>query len=318
MSLCVNGYSLDQVETASIPIVGEREFFRLQTEFKQSVSDRYDKHNVHAGVVKHAVDGSIKLIDALALRDLLLSTKPQNILEIGTFLGFSLRWMLDSTASFGPKIVSLDPRVRHRIFDDIKSHVVDFTSGHRHRVTFIDAYLSERNDAFFLHDYLSYEPRMNLAEAEDLLKRIPIIVEPFADFDFAFVDGDHSYNATLANVSLVARMMPSGGYIVVHDAISWPDVRPALEALSAIDGITLVEVLGDDFHRWHSQHHNFRRLDAHVRGSFCDGLGLIKVEAGAAIQPEDIVSLMRTAASQREPETLLRKASRRFSALLKG
>ena len=303
---------LGQFTTASAPSVAGREFFALQVQFERSLSDHYEKHHAHSEMVKHAVAGSIKLLDALALRDVLMSIKPRNILEVGTFLGFSLRWILNSTASFTPKVTSLDPRVRHRIFDDVKSHVIDFISEHSHRVIFIDAYLSERNDAMFLHDYLNYQPKMDSAKAKDFLNRIPIIVEPFANFDFAFIDGDHSYNATLANVALVAQMMPSGGYIVVHDAISWPDVRPALEALGSIDGLRFVEVLGEDFHHWYSEHSNFRNLKRHVAMSLCDGLGLIRVEPGSIIKPGFIGPLMRTAPKQRDRQSLLRRIRRRI------
>ena len=47
------------------------DFFRLQQEFKESVSHTYDPSGAHAEVIEHAIDGSIKLLDACALRDLL-------------------------------------------------------------------------------------------------------------------------------------------------------------------------------------------------------------------------------------------------------
>ena len=132
-----------QSETV-LPHIGTIDFFDLQEQYKRSILQHYDKAHTHSELLKHAVEGSIKLIDALDLRDVLMSIKPNNILEVGTFLGFSLAWILNSTASFSSKVTSLDPRVRHRIFDDVKSHVVHFTSKHSRRVSFIDAYLSER------------------------------------------------------------------------------------------------------------------------------------------------------------------------------
>jgi cephalosporin hydroxylase len=295
MSEPMNGNSSDRFEEAAVSHVSATDFFNLQDRFKHSVCDHYDRDKIHSDVVRHAVDGSIKLFDALALRDILRSVKPRSILEVGTFLGFSLRWMLDSTVDFSPIFTSLDPRVRHRIFDDIKIHVRDFTSEHRDRLTFVDAYLSERNDEMFLYDYLNYEPKLSRVGALEFLRSIQVISQPFSEFDFAFIDGDHSYNATILNVSLVARMMPAGGYIVVHDAISWPHVKPALEALGSIGGLTCVRVLGEDFHHWLGRHHAFSHLAHKISFSaLCDGLGLVKVELGADINPAYVSRLLRT------------------------
>ena len=151
-----------------------------------------------------------------------------------------------------------------------------------------------------LYDYLNREPKINPAEAMSLLRKIPVVTEPFDNFDFAFIDGDHSYNATLANTSLVARMMPSGGYIIVHDAISFPEVRPALETLCKVNGLTFVKVLGEDFHNVFGWHRNFRRLN------LCDGLALIRVDPGATIKAENIEPLMRA-----PMDPFLRKIRRR-------
>ena len=79
---------LGQSRTASAPSVAGREFFALQVQFERSLSDHYEKHHAHSEMVKHAVAGSIKLLDALALRDVLMSIKPRNILEVGTSWGF--------------------------------------------------------------------------------------------------------------------------------------------------------------------------------------------------------------------------------------
>lgn len=268
------------------------DFFRLQQEFKESVSHTYDPSGAHAEVIQHAVDGSIKLLDACALRDLLRAAQPKRVLEVGTFLGFSLRWMLNSTSDFQPSFTSLDPRVRHRIFDNIKDHVASFTAHYQARVAFVDAYLSERNDEMFLHDYLNYRPVLAREDALRLLGGIQLIDEPFSEFDFAFVDGDHCYNATVKNVSLVARMMPDGGHIVVHDAISWPEVKPALTDLSSLPGIEFVGIVGEDFLEWVGR--SYPSIPSLELGrALCDGLGLVKVHPGADINKSRVEALLQ-------------------------
>ena len=46
----------------------------------------------------HAHEGSIKPMDALLLAELLRRNRPRRILEIGSYLGFSTRWLLEVTA----------------------------------------------------------------------------------------------------------------------------------------------------------------------------------------------------------------------------
>ncbi|MGH7807669.1 MAG: hypothetical protein ACRENT_06205, partial [Thermodesulfobacteriota bacterium] len=42
----------------------------------------------------HAMEGSIKFTDAYILKQILYRYKPSTILEVGSFLGFSTRWLL--------------------------------------------------------------------------------------------------------------------------------------------------------------------------------------------------------------------------------
>jgi predicted O-methyltransferase YrrM len=232
-------------------------YFTLQQEFKKSLLDTYGTSGGDSeSLIQHAVDGSIKLLDAIALRDLLRFSRPQRVLEIGSYLGFSTRWILESTVDLPScRVTSLDPRVRHRIFDDLKKHVQGFNRIHANRLEFVDAYLSEANLEMFLHDYLNYAPKLTRDRAVEYLGSIPVINKPFANFDFAFIDGDHSFDATVKNLTLVASMMPDGGLIVVHDAISWPDVAPAVQQVTRTQsGLEFVGIVGSGFDEYIAQH----------------------------------------------------------------
>src|SRR3712207_3963235 len=79
---------------------------------------------------------------------------------------------------------------------------------------------------------------------------VPVIDQPFGEFDFAFLDGDHNPQTVVENVLLVAYMMPRGGTIMVHDAISHYDVVPALQAVnSSVPHLQLESINGQAFHR---------------------------------------------------------------------
>lgn len=274
-------------------------YAQLQAEFAASLHRQFGGKHASGEMIRHAVGGSIKLIDATMLAQTLLESRPARILEIGSFLGFSTRWILECSAPWNGRVTSLDPRVRHRIFDDVKSHLVSFCAGLADRLTCVDAYLSERNDAMFLHDYLNYAPVLSREAALEVLARTPVIDSPFDAFDFAFVDGDHGFQATILNVHLVAGMLPAGGRIVVHDAISWPDVAPALRALCVPGhGLALEAIAGCAFQE--------RYLHADEIRLLTDGLGIVRVvdpELVAATDPRAVIRAGRIT-----PPTLPRSA----------
>jgi predicted O-methyltransferase YrrM len=265
----------------SIADIPSEQYFELQGLFRRSLLRHYSRCGHDAStLIQHAVDGSIKLFDALALRSILIQTKPAKILEVGSFLGFSTRWILEATADWKPSVTSLDPRVRHRIFNQLREHVEDFSKPHLDRLRCVDAYFSSSNEEMFLHDYLNYTPTLPREEALQLLRSIETVTSPFDSFDFAFIDGDHSYQATVDNVSLAASMMPKGGTIVVHDAISWPEVQPALKDLSESTSLTLIGVAGLQIHEWSRTHHWLQAVDPGrpaYASILCDGLGIMQV-----------------------------------------
>ncbi len=52
------------------------------------------------------------------------------------------------------------------------------------------------------------------------------------NIDVLFIDTSHRYPDTLNEIKEYARRMAPGGYIVLHDSISWPGVRRSLVELS--------------------------------------------------------------------------------------
>jgi predicted O-methyltransferase YrrM len=223
-------------------------FAQLQREYRDSLRHRYGGKHDSEAMIHHAVEGAIKILDALAIAEVLNASRPARILEIGSYLGFSTRWILEATAFIGSSVTSVDPRVRHRIFDGVKGHLLAFCASHASRLTCVDAYFTDRNDEMFLDYYLNYEPRVSEADARAQLASVPLIDKPFGEFDFAFIDGDHGFRATVFNVHLAAAMLPAGGRIVVHDALTWPEVMPGLMALcNRQSGLALEGIAGAVF-----------------------------------------------------------------------
>jgi predicted O-methyltransferase YrrM len=254
-------------------------YIRLHNEFKNSVLQHYSGKDA-ADVIRNCVDGSIKIFDAMFIDHVIQQTKPRRILEVGSFLGFSTRWIAESSRLIGSSITSIDPRVRHRVFDRLKEHFLAFNTPHADRIRCVDGYFSRPNYEMFMFDLVYHEPKWSARKALEYLESIPTISSPFDEFDFAFVDGDHSFAATIENVSLVAEMMPSGGLICIHDAISWPDVTPAILDLCKRDPKFINRgVMGEGFKHWTDSHHMFEHLknQPHMFGSMCDGIGLVEV-----------------------------------------
>jgi len=277
-------------------LTGIDQYHTSQSNYLDSLTEMYGDSKDSRVLIDNAVDGAIKVLDALYLRDLIADLRPKKILEIGSFLGFSTKWILDCSDT-DTQVTSLDPGVRHRIFDNVDEHVKKFCAAYSARHKIIKAYLSEKDMYMFLHDYLKFEPKWEAIEAVKFLDSIEVIDAPFDEFDFAFIDGDHSFSATVKNTYLVSKMMPNGGVIVVHDAISCPEVRPALEHLTEISGggLELMPIAGSGFHaaadrNWDKYGHD--QLST-MKQSFCDGLGVIEVKDANALSDRKVDEVLK-------------------------
>lgn len=257
------------------------DYYALRSEFRKSVAQTY--LGLAGDVPAQARAGSIKLLDALTLRELLQKAKPKTVLEIGSFLGFSTRWILESTQETEAHVTAIDPRVSHRIFQDPGRHMIKFVEPFKARTTVRRAFLSQANYNVILASQLKNQKHKGDAvEILNALKAIEVITSPFDTFEFAFVDGEHSYPATVKNVALVSQMIAPGGLIVVHDAISWPQVEPALRDLcSASKGaLELTTIVGKGMHADMKPFYERRMTKEnanHACVAVCDGLGVLRV-----------------------------------------
>lgn len=192
-------------------MAGAMSFFRLQLRLCRVLLDSDCPGPWGRGCLEAGL-GGIKLFDALHLRRLIVGRRPREILEVGTYLGFSACW-LSEQAGPGVRVTSVDPRLPHRGFQDpglVARRLARETGADLELVT-----------AFF-------GPAPAGAAAPGLG------AEWERRFDFIFIDGDHAYDCVLANFALALHLLRPGGCIALHDALSWPGVWLAVRHLGKI------------------------------------------------------------------------------------
>jgi predicted O-methyltransferase YrrM len=200
-------------------------------------------------MIRHACEGSIKLYDAVILAELIASKRPARILEVGGFIGFSTRWLLEMSRQENATVVSIDPNIRHRVFEQPAEILRQFNSTFLgHRLVTKCGFFSQRITGNYSYDYEHYLPYISRNEVDAILDRRPVLHAGNLDegrFDLIFIDGDHCKSAVLSNFREALNLLNPQGRVVFHDAITWPDVGRGLEEI-ATDYRSLgeVEVLG--------------------------------------------------------------------------
>jgi predicted O-methyltransferase YrrM len=180
----------------------------------------------------HAMEGSIKFTDAYILKQILHKYKPSTILEIGSFLGFSTRWLLEITKSWNAKVTAVDPNLRHRVFDDPHCILEKLNSGfYPDRLDIATCFFGSYDNSIY-YDYEHYEPKKGREYVDELIKDRVIIDKSWnRKFDFIFIDGDHSYESVMNNFEIAAGLLNDGGSISFHDALSWMGVNQAVKEI---------------------------------------------------------------------------------------
>jgi len=191
-------------------------------------------------------------------------------LEVGSFLGFSTRWLLESSNSWNANITSIDPNIRHRIFDNPRIYVEQFNS------KYIPEYLDIKTAFFGSNDFDIYskseliKPKKDKKFVGKLISNIKIINKSWnRKFDFIFIDGDHNYKSVINNFEIAKELLTNNGCITFHDALSWKDVNRALIDIKEKYTNTLeVTIIG-----------SFARYLLKFINKSNDGIGLIKLIA---------------------------------------
>ena len=199
--------------------------------------------------VHEALQGKINFPDALFLQALLEKHRPKTILEIGSFLGFSTRWLLESSAAWGGRVTSLDPNIRHRIFDEPNVLLRRLNAKFANNLEIVEAFFGPCGECVY-EDYQGREPRLSRAEAEKIIGSRPVLDGSWGrKFDFIFIDGDHSEEAVEADFRNAQHLLNPDGVIAFHDVLLWKGVEIVLDRLKEeFRGRAEVRVLGRTEH----------------------------------------------------------------------
>ncbi len=193
---------------------------------------------------EHALDGSLKPAEARRIARVLIRHKPERILEVGSFLGLSTRWLLHVSSGWDAHITAVDPNLRHRVFDDPRETVERLNARYPpERLEIVTAFFAHAHDP--THDYDRYEPRRTRAEVAGLVASRPTIDASWnRQFDLVFIDASHRYDAVLRDFSLARSLLAPHGTIVFHDVLSWPGVARALREIQRLHTEATITVRG--------------------------------------------------------------------------
>lgn len=191
--------------------------------------------------VQHGLDGSIGFDRAEALANHVKECQPKKLLEIGSFLGFSANFFLRVMEPWNGTLTSVDPNVRHRVFEHPRDFFHRMTDKFGKRVHAVDGFWGEpisEETGFF--DYLHREPVSNDQYIKAIMSNIPTIspdqlIRDGAKFDMAFIDGAHdSYSRV--NDFLRMKNIMNRGSCVVFDNMDEESVRNGLHEIQKIVG----------------------------------------------------------------------------------
>lgn len=200
---------------------------------------------------QHALHGSLKPTDAFILADLLRKYRPKRILEVGSFLGVSSRWILEITTSWQANLLSVDPNIPHRVYANPRGIYSQLNKKYLfQRLELIDAFFGSCDDC--LIDYLQQFYSVERCEIDALVQTIPVLDKSWDQcFDFIFIDGEHTYDSVMNNFEIARSLITPGGCIAFHDALSWEGVSKALHEIAVLfDGKASIEILGQRDLKW--------------------------------------------------------------------
>jgi len=195
--------------------------------------------------------GSIKAFDAHILAKDLRRRRPRRILEIGSFLGLSTRWILDVVSPWGGTVVSIDPNIQHWSFPDPAAIRSIFLAPHADRYQWKCGFFGSPKR---LQQTLALHPGIPPIDGSS----------PMEPFDAVFIDGDHGYEAVADDFREACRLLRSDGCVYFHDVISHAEVMRLMRELAS-RGECRVRIPG----RW------IDRLGRLLANKGLDGIGIV-------------------------------------------
>ena len=166
----------------------------------------------------------------LLLAELVRKVQPTHTLEVGCAYGFSSVYIVGALAQVGGvQHVSVDP------FQDTAWRGIGRTTVQRAGLAELHTVVTRMSDAV-----------------------LPSLYEHNARFGLIFVDGDHKFDAIIADVRNAGRILLTGGLLVLDDvwmastrtAMSWIEANLPYERLVARFNLAVYKKTGDDTRHW--------------------------------------------------------------------
>lgn len=181
-----------------------------------SLGALFSDFDEHAVTLRQMPRGgwSTPVADLVMLLKLALCARPQRLMEVGSFRGYTARFLAEHTAETA-RIVTVDRYPEH---------------GEAYRnmplAARIDRRVGETSAALFAADTPG-------------------------SYDLIFVDADHAYEGVRRDTELVLPLVAAGGYLVWHDYANWgyfdgKNGVPEYLGELAASGLPIVHVLGSD------------------------------------------------------------------------
>ena len=223
---------------------------------------------------RHGIDGSITWERAAPLAQFVDLCKPKHMLEVGSFLGLSSNFFLRVMEPWGGKLTSVDPNVRHRVFDTPRDFYERMNGGFMHsggggaeggakpavgaegapgagappRLTRVDGFWRAKDSFESGHwDYQNRPPILAPTELEKIFAARPVVrpEDLGRTFDMAFVDGAHAEEAVRGDFESLMHVLQPGACVIFDDvdAATWSGTASAVRQIgreAARDGTGLM------------------------------------------------------------------------------
>ena len=150
-----------------------------------------------------------------------LELEASRILEVGTFKGSTTAVLSEVAAAHGGYVVAIDPM----IWSSKPAHLFEWIDGLLHPTSYERAFW--RNVTAKGHD------NVRLIKALSTDSALLASSDPgLAEFDLAFIDGEHTYQGVMQDIANWGSRIRAGGRMLLHDvARRFPGVVSAMKAL---------------------------------------------------------------------------------------
>jgi len=137
------------------------------------------------------------------LLNLYKNLKPKNVLEIGSYFGYSLHhWLYYSEEN--ARVISLDLPIKEFCGEnDPRIPIQEYAISHEWKLW------TKRN-----------KNKLHLIQSSSLLESTKNTVKDLLNgefLDFVFIDGDHRYDAVKSDFTMYFDLVKKGGIIALHD-----------------------------------------------------------------------------------------------------